>query len=414
MAIFRDLSGLENLSSNGVFFMNPVSSATRRDFLTGVGSAVSAMALAGCQNLPGATDTAAIGTLQVVEQYVVPQLSSASGVLQSRSSRLLVSSKLQTSAGSGWNGLIEEHGDDVTQASVPGTSNTFLNGVQRLASGAVVLIATERSATDGQLVQSSLLFADSVQELDRAESVLVNSPLASGVLADEELGLLFVATSELSDYSDLYEGVSYKAAGQAFLEWRDLNRRDQIINRISLSGVNATGLSHLPDGRVLALTSGTEQSPQAALHIVDPVSSRVDQMLTLPENLVAQLSGHIAVSDDGRYAYVGTVDKNNQRRGEFLKVDLQTGRIQFTELNSEMSEVLGRDVVGAFHVATKLHDGKLYVADFNNKVVMALDAETLALIDVIDLEFRPGTLDVGSDGTIVVAGEDQVMELQFA
>lgn len=389
-------------------------SYSRREFL----AAASGMTLVGCE-MPNSNvtldDSAAAQTdmsLNVVDDVKISEISSPSAMVHFGNNRLLVSSRWQSSSTSSGNSMVEIARDQVTVTdnSALNRPNTFLNGALRLASGVLYTIASERSEADGNLMQSSLVYAQSSQEFDRAQMIPFTTPLASGLLADERASLLYASVSELENYADDFEGHSYQVAGHSRIEVRDLLSPEQVLNHVNLPGKNATGLTFLPDGRLAVLMSGTEKQPHAQVHIIDPVQLTVQKSILLSKNCVGQLSQSLCVSPDGRFAYVGSVDKDHKRNGELFKVDLQTGAVDVARLDSALRDLLSQTVTGVFHTSLKFHENVLYLTDFNNRILMALDADSLAVIDAFELDFHPGVLDVLADGTIVVAGDDRVLE----
>jgi hypothetical protein len=152
-------------------------------------------------------------------------------------------------------------------------------------------------------------------------------------------------------------------------------------------GRNPTGLAMIPGtSTLLILNSGpvVNESPQSSLVLFDTNSERILHTIPLI-NFRAQLSGGIAVSDDGQFAVIGGASGP-----DVLFVDLDIGSV------GARTPIPGT----SFHPSVRLDAsrGVAYVSDFSGIVGM-LDLVERTLID---------SAAVGSGGPSALAGSDLI------
>jgi DNA-binding beta-propeller fold protein YncE len=159
-------------------------------------------------------------------------------------------------------------------------------------------------------------------------------------------------------------------------------------------GRNPTGLAMIPGTKtLLILNSGPvrNESPASSLVFFDTVSETV--MTTIPLNSFrAQLSGDIAVSDDGKRAVIGS-----SKGSDVLFVDLQARRV------ADRTSMTGT----SFHPSVRIDDsrGVVYVSDFLSGVVAMLNLAKPTLIDSLSLGSKINA------GPAVLAGDDLVQSV---
>jgi hypothetical protein len=153
-------------------------------------------------------------------------------------------------------------------------------------------------------------------------------------------------------------------------------------------GRNPTGLAMIPGtSTLLILNSGPvlNESPQSSLVLFDTNSETVIDTIPFPSTFRAQLSGNIAVSDDGRTVVIGS-----SQGSDVLFVDLQTRSVR------ARAAVPGT----SFHPSIRIDSsrGVAYVSDFSGVVgMMDLAARTLI-----------ASQNLGSGGPSALAGSDLI------
>lgn len=295
------------------------------------------------------------------------------------------------------------------------TANLFLNGAVALASGHRIVVGNNLYGESGLFYvipgDAYIETDESIEAVETVEAVefipITDSNLVSSVLADEYTGVAYVAVSD-------FDNGRKEATGGA-IEIRDLTDMSLRIDKIVLpKGNNPTGLAMRPDGKLVVLSSGHDSDKQAYLHVMDPSDSDDMISIPLPSGHRAQVSPKLTLSEDGRYAFVGTVDELGENSGEVFRIDLQDESDESDKVSKLNNELIkkGHGVMGGYHTDVVLSDGILYVADFNNEAVFALDPETMAVLDVIKVGFHVGSIEA-NEGGIMVIGEDQMMQIYF-
>lgn len=141
---------------------------------------------------------------------------------------------------------------------------------------------------------------------------------------------------------------------------------------LKTSSLNPTGLA-LRGGQILCLNSGDfSQNSKAVLDVVDVnnqvllPNSKIDLTSKMGTPVTAQLSGHIAVSNNQDMAVIGTADGS--------------GRVFFLDLAAQK---IAEEVVIAgskFHSSIRITGNTVFVTDFNSGTVHVLELASRRLL----------------------------------
>jgi len=198
-------------------------------------------------------------------------------------------------------------------------------------------------------------------------------PGAAVFTGAQDSGILWISLSAFSgerfmDHQDPYLGgalLAYPVIASSI--------DAEAVEIIPMSGQNSTSIGLNSSEQLLILNSGNYISSSApSIDMVSAVGTEHVNSIVLPAGITAQTSPHLAVSDDGAYAFLGTSDESKK----VLKVNLMDGSVSQTVI----------DAVG-FHSSVVLNGGFVFITSFDweQSSLTVLDAEQLSPVATVDL-----------------------------
>lgn len=312
------------------------------------------------------------GTLEFQQSHLIdmPATPAPAGVFVGGNEAVVVSA-LDMGGMPGMNGLFRFALPDAnsTLAVDLGAQNqSYLNDVARLPDSSFVI-----TTADG-FHRGSAFHPFPSELLDPGANLL---PGAAVFTDHGDTGTLWISASS-------FHRQSYSANQDPFLDSALLaypvtssGVDAEAVEIIPLSDQNATaiGLRNVgTEQQLLVLNSGNYFSSSApSIDVIAAREARYVGTIELPAGMTMQTSPHLAVSEDGAYAFIGAGDKS----GKVIKVGLDDGTVAQTIVEAAV-----------FHSSVVLNGGFVFVTsyDWERSSLTVLDAEQLSHVATIDLQ----------------------------
>ncbi len=187
-----------------------------------------------------------------------------------------------------------------------------------------------------------------------------------GAVFAPNVNKLFLATAQLT-------GFGY---GPGKIVVYDVDGNGRVVEGnprfIETTDPNPTGLALRKESQLVVLNSGdfSGSGSRPSIDMIDVASETILRNHRLPDGRTVQVSGDIALSDDGNDAIIGTSDNS----GLVFRINMESGERMSTTLEGT-----------GFHSSVKRDGGIAYLTDFTSGTVKVLRQEDLSLISSLTL-----------------------------
>lgn len=352
---------------------------TRRAFLAGLGST----ALVGClgpdfATRPGATDSgsgpAPADSYRGLRVSKLAEFDNrfASGIVAASNTLWGVAAPAYGAAADPNHLFALDKAQESLEIIPPADQMQYVNFALKLEGGVLLV-------TNGGLVMlPNDLNLENIQFFGHRQGTIGSGALTVG-------SRLFVTTSDF----DLSRG-RFGVAGDGYVSAYELaagTMKDTPPQVKSITaGANPTGLAYRSSkNELVVLASGNEVDQDPAVVILNPDTLEVKRTIPLPTGVVGQFSGHVALSDDEQYAFVGTTNGS----GKLLRINLDS------------RAVLEADSSASFHVSVVRTGGLVLASAFYGGLVDVFSADGLSYLDTIELGELAGPSGVLADGRVL-------------